>query len=219
MDPQLRAATLGAPSIQAPASPLGASNAPELAQLYGSSFQLPLASAGAQAAGNIAAQQVKEAEQAKQHKDLLGNIQNYKIVQKQDGGYDFFDPDGQQVDIATLAQRTGVKPQDVLKDSQNPIDIQFRNDYSNLQDYINAVLSKDTKKVDAYQQADQQLKQYTDKGGVDRLIKEFQLAYQRYYVPRTQNPQAWGYNVPQNPIVPTAQSSAFGLDSSSGASL
>jgi hypothetical protein len=47
MDESLRQATLGAGNIQAPASPLG--SFPELASLYQSSFQLPVA-AGAGAA-------------------------------------------------------------------------------------------------------------------------------------------------------------------------
>lgn len=218
MDPSLKAATLGAANIQAPPSPLGASNAPELAKLYQSGFQLPQATGATNAAGNIASQELTAASSKKSNP--LADINNYKFVQKPDGGYDFYDPAGQQVDIATLANRTGAKPADVLKDSQNPIDIQYRNDYKNLQDYVNAVLSKDTAKIKAYQKAEPALQQYTDKGGVHKLIEQFQQSYERYYVPRSINPNAWGANVPNNPIVPTAQTGTAlpGLPSLGGAS-
>lgn len=216
MDPNLKAAALGASSITPPASPLGASSAPELAQLYASGFQLPQATGATTAAGNIASTTVKAAQDAATQQQDLTNLKSYTIVKKGDGGYDFYDPTGQQVDIATVSQRTGTSPKDLVANSENPIDIQYRNDQTNLQDYVNAVLSGDKKKIAAYQAAQPALKQYTGRGGVDQLIQKFKQEYQRYYVTRAQNPNAWGA-VPGGPVVPTADSSAFAqLDTSGG---
>lgn len=204
----LKDATLGASAISAPVSPLGASNAPELGKLYQSTFQLPQSegatSAHAQLASQVVAEQKAAAAAAKQKQKDLSNINSYKLVKKKDGGYDFFDPDGNQVDIATLTQRTGVKPADVVKDSENPIDIQYVNDYNNLQDYISAKLSGDSKKAKAYEASKPELAQYQGKGGAHQLISDFQNYYQRYYTPRDVNPNAWGVTPGDNPFVPTA---------------
>lgn len=215
MNPDLRAATLAASNIGVPASSLGASNAPEIAKLYEAGFQLPQAklAAGAQAqnAQNVVTEQENAAKLAAQKEKDKANIGAYKIVKKGDGGYDFFDPAGQQVDIATVSQRTGAKPAEILKDSENPTDIQYVQDYSNLQDFIRAVLSGDKKKRDSYIAAQPELKSYSDKGGVSRLITDFQKSYQRFYVPRSTDPNAWGYSVPKSPVVPTNLTGADAL--------
>lgn len=217
----LKQATLGAQAIQSPTSTLGASNAPELAKLYQSSFQLPQSSgatgAAAGVASDIAAAQraaaAKAEAEAKQKAADEADINKYRFVQKPDGGYDFFAPDGQQVDIATLSQKTGVKPVDILfnsklgTDSQNPIDIQYAEDQKNLNDYIRAKLSNNKTKVQGYEAAKPELSQYQGQGGAHKLITDFQGYYQRYYVPRSVNPTAWGYNPGSNPLVPSPDTS------------
>lgn len=209
----LKAATIGAQQIQAPDSPLGASNYAAIAGHNQAAFQLPQSSGATNASANIAQQQVEAqkaaaaaakaaANDAQQKAQDLQDINKYRIVQKDDGGYDFFDPTGAQVDIATLSQRTGTKPVQVLKNSENPIDQQYVQDYGNLQNYVQAVVSGDRKTVDSYQAAEPNLKQYNDKGGVQKLIDQFKQTYQRYYTPRSVNAQAWGY--PNgNTVVPT----------------
>lgn len=211
----LKQATLGANAISAPTSTLGASNAPELANLYQSTFQLPQSSgataAHAQLASDVVAEQkaaaARAAAEAKQKAADLSDPNKYRVVQKDDGGYDFFAPDGSQVDIATLTKNTGTKPTDWLAgkygDSQNPIDIQYVEDQKNLSDYIKAKLSGNKTKIDAYETADPSLKQYQGQGGAHQLISKFQQAYQRYYVPRTQDPNAWGQNPGDSPQVPS----------------
>ena len=211
MDPNLRAAVLGASNIQAPASSLGASAAPELAKLYAINFQAPQSSlavkAQAQNASTAVQAQEEAAKIAAQKQQDLGDFKAYKIVKKNDGGYDFFDPTGQQVDIATLSQRTGANPADVLKDSQNPIDIQYVNDYQNLQKLGNALLNGDKATVQAYTDADKSLKKYaTTRGGYQQLVNDFQKYYQRYYLTRSVSPTAWGISPADHPFVPTPQS-------------
>lgn len=207
----LKDATLGAANISAPVSTLGASNAPELASLYQSTFQLPQSNgavaAGAQISGDIVAEQKAAAAAARaaaaKREANMSDINKYKIVRKDDGGYDFFDADGNQVDIATLTKRTGVKASDIVKDSENPVDIQYVNDYNNLQDYISAKLSNDKKKTAAYEASKPELAKYQGKGGAHQLINDFQNYYQRYYVPRDVNPSAWGTSPGDTPFVPT----------------
>ena len=221
MSPELQQAVLGAQNIQSPASTLGASQAPELAALYQSSFQLPQSSGAVSAGANIAADQVaaakRAAAEAKQREQDLADPSKYRAVQKEDGGYDFFAPDGSQVDIATLTQRTQTKATDWIKDSQNPIDIQYLEDQKNVNGFINAILTKDQDKINKYRNqaaaeyGEDVLAPYVSgRGGVDKLLKQFQKNYQRYYVPRSVNPQSWG-TAPGLPTVPIGSSlSEFG---------
>lgn len=211
MDPNLTAATIGANQIQAPSSSLGASQGPELANAYRSSFQLPASSSAVSAQANVsqaavaAAKAAAAAEAAKRQADL-SDPSKYRQVPSKDGGFNYFDPNGNQVDIATLTQRTGTKPQDWIKGSEDPTDIQYQQDYQNLQKFTNAVLTRDKATVDKFLNNDPNLKQYTQgKGGIHNLINQFQQTYQRYYVPRSQDPQAWG-RVPGGPVVSAGQS-------------
>lgn len=206
MDESLRAAVLGAGTAPMPASPLGASLAPELAGLNAASFAVPVSnsSAGglvvqAQEANDRAA---RAAAATKQKQADLTNPKSYRKVKKKDGGFDFYDPDGNQVDIATITQRTGAKAREFIKDSENPIDIQYMEESDNLQDYITAKLSGNKKKYQEYEQANPELKRYQGKGGVDKLISKFKQRYERYYVPRSENPNAWGTRPSDNPLVP-----------------
>lgn len=219
MDPaagyeQLRAATMAS---QGTANPLGAS--PQIAKLYDSTFALQPKQQQAVVDSAQAEQQVEQqkiAQKAAIEKQAkLADIKEYKFVKKEDGGYDFFDPDGQQVDIATLSQRTGKKAAEIIADSENPIDIQYREDFKNLEEFMNAVLTRDKKKVEQFKAAAPELAKYNDRGGISRLIEDFKKSYERYYVPRSVNPQSWGKQ-PGGVVVPTRQTGQDSFDLGDG---
>lgn len=128
MDEQLRQATLGAGSIQTPGSPLG--SFPELSQLYQSSFQLPQSSGAASALAGQS-QEAVTAQKAPKKSD-------YKKVKREDGGFGFYDPNGNEISAQDYAVAIGAKPSEVLTDSENPIDIGYLEDYRNLQEYMEA---------------------------------------------------------------------------------
>jgi hypothetical protein len=169
-------------------------------------------------AGDIVEQQraaaaaaARAAALAKQKAEDLSDPKKYRQVKKADGGFDWFDPEGNQVDIATLTQRTQTKPADWLSDSENPVDIQYLEDNKNLNDYIKAKLSKNQKKIQAYEEAQPDLAQYQGQGGAHDLISRFQKTYERYYVPRTANPNAWGTNPGNNPVVRSSAVDPYAL--------
>lgn len=62
----------------------------------------------------------------------------FQQVAKADGGYSFFDGVGNEISAWEYARATGKSPTDILKNSQNPIDMGFNQDYKQLQDYLNA---------------------------------------------------------------------------------
>jgi hypothetical protein len=204
-------------------SPLG--NFPELSRAYAGSFARignQTKTAGDEfntAVGAEAAQAQRKADleaQARRLQDMT-DPSKYQLTQKEDGGYDFFDPEGQQIDIATYAQRTGTRPADVLEKSQNPIDIQYVNDFNNLQKFMDAVVSKDTDAIKQFTDADANLKQYTSgTGGLDRLFQQFKSTYQRYYTPRNVDPRAWG-QAPSGVVVRAAKrGDTYGVGDGSG---
>lgn len=139
----LKSAVLGAQANTAPgASPLG--SFPELAQLYSSDTQLgqtqlnnaaPFYNNGVQVENDRAAA-ASAASAARKKLEDLQDPSKYKQEQKDDGGYAFYDPLGQEISAAQYAAITNKSPSEILKNSQNPIDIAFREDYDQLQNYI-----------------------------------------------------------------------------------
>lgn len=122
------------------ASPLG--NFPELSQMYATNFSSPLS--GAQAGVDQAHDKVSVSNAAQAASDAqaqaaaFADKDKYTVQQLGDGGFDFFGPDGQKVTAAQYANNTGQKLTDVLKDSQNPIDIRYVQDQTNLTKYLQA---------------------------------------------------------------------------------
>lgn len=199
-------------------SPLG--NFPDLAKAYSLSFarnrgQTQAVSDQGQAEAQVGNEQSR-IKQKIAELESMADPKNYRKVKKQDGGFDFFDPQGNQLDIATVASRTGTKAMDWVSDSENPIDIQYLNDYKNLQGFMDAVLSKDEETIKKYTGTDPNLQRYiSGRGGINNLLMDFKKAYQRYYTPRSADPQAWG-QAPSRVVVPTPQSNSYGLGGGGG---
>lgn len=143
----LKSAVLGATQQGAPTSPLG--SFPELAKLYGSSFQLPLSSGATKAqagqtditVGNQQAAQQAQQQMAAQQLKNLQDPSKYQQIKAQDGGFKFYDPTGKEISAYDYANVTGKNPSDLLKNSENTIDKSYLQDYKNLQDYINAKIA------------------------------------------------------------------------------
>lgn len=122
------------------ASPLG--SFPELSQMYATNFSSPISDANTSAQANqdqVTVENAKRAEAAaKEAAAAFADKNKYTIQQRQDGGFGFYGPDGKEVSAAQYANNTGQKLTDVLKDSQNPIDIRYVQDQQNLTKYLQA---------------------------------------------------------------------------------
>jgi hypothetical protein len=98
--------------------------------------------------------EAKAAEAARQSKiqqlQDMSDPNKYKAIRKNDGGFDFKDPAGNPIDINTYAQRTGISRADILKNSDNPVDQQFVNDYNNVNTVMQAAFNKDQATVDEF---------------------------------------------------------------------
>lgn len=143
--PQLKDAVLGAQSIQSPASPLG--SFPELAQMYQSTFQLPQSSGAtgvlAQNTNDVVDEQKRQAAAAEAARAAAASSgsrkggQGYTIQARKDGGFGYYDADGNEVSASDYADATGKDLSTVLKNSKNPIDKAFLQDYKQVNEYIN----------------------------------------------------------------------------------
>lgn len=160
-----------------------------------SSFQAPYYRSGAsqvttQNAVNDANSQAGAVQKAQAINDRLKEIQrlqdpkNYKIVSKQDGGFDYQDPAGKPITLAQYSAVTGKDPASVLKDSTNSLDIQYVNDFNNLQKLINLRINNDPKWEDFAKGlgGDTLVKTLKDTSNpADTLIKNFTQYYPNVY--------------------------------------
>lgn len=139
-----------------PSSPIG--DFPELRAFYKSSFQAPYfgtASRGRQVEGNLsdaqAAQGVASRAQAIQDRLLeikrLSDPKNYQQVKKDDGGFDFLDPDGKKISVNQYSKVTGLTPDEILKSSDNKLDRQYVNDFNNMTDLVHAIETNNQKEI------------------------------------------------------------------------
>ena len=69
---------------------------------------------------------------------------------REDGGFSFYDPDGNQIGIDRFSAVTGQDPSQILKSSDNPFDLQYVNDYGNTRDLVTAIQNGDTDKINEY---------------------------------------------------------------------
>lgn len=176
-------------SAQAPATPYA-----ELANMYRSSFQLPLAGAGAAGIGAAAGfnRQVQDQNDsvARQKKidDLKEKISGikdmfdpskYKQIRREDGGFDYYDPQGKQIQLNQYAQITGKRPYDILKDSENSVDLQYIQDYKSMQELANAFANGDKEYLD---KLPDNMKQYLKGKTMNDVMLDFKKQYPQVYI-------------------------------------
>lgn len=178
----------------APATPY-----PELAALMKSSFQLPQVTAGAGGIANLASMKTKQEDQANEVgrqqkidelKTKISGIKDmfdpgkYTQQRNDDGGFDFFAPDGSKIDLSQYAKVTGKKAVDILKDSENSNDLQYIQDYKSLQELANAFANGDKDYID---KLPDQMKDYLKGKTMSDVMNDFKKQYPQIYGMQGQN--------------------------------
>lgn len=74
----------------------------------------------------------------------------YSMYRRDDGGFGFLDPQGNEIEISRYAEVTGQNPAQILRDSDNPFDRQFLNDYQNVGNLITAIQNGDQEVVQQF---------------------------------------------------------------------
>lgn len=179
----------GASQVQAPTTD------PALASLFGSTFQLAQSNRGAQGLGVAAgyqaqadqnAQQAAAQQKAAELKDKAQQLKDmqdpnkFQKVRKDDGGFDFYDPLGNKIGIQQFSQVTGKSPKDVLKDSENSLDVQYLQDYKTMQEIANAYANNDKDTLDEIAARGDDPNFFKGKTGAD-ILNMFKSNYSHVY--------------------------------------
>lgn len=80
--------------------------------------------------------------------DKAKNPKYFQRVRKEDGGFDFLTGDGKPITAWQFAQAKGLDLPDVLKGSKNKEDMQFLNDYGNMETFLQATSEGDDTKLE-----------------------------------------------------------------------
>ncbi len=149
---------------------------------YAHQYSAPINQGLANAHVNESAVAVEEAKKAaaaaEQAKKDAEDPSKYQRIPRSDGGFGFYDPSGKEITAHDYARVIGSTVDQVLGDSENPIDRGFLQDYKNLQDYMTAWQNNDRKKIDEIQKQSPELKKITSPAD---LIKRFYQAYPTVY--------------------------------------
>jgi hypothetical protein len=158
---------------------------PEVANYAKAAFLDPITKQGVQAGGTLAGERGKEADQAdeaarqKKMNELKDQLDpsKYSRVQKADGGFAFYDPSGKEIDISKYSQFTGQTRAQILKDSENPIDQEYVNDYNNMNQFAQAIYNNDTDTVNSFRAQNPALARETPQTIMSLLIKKYPHIY------------------------------------------
>jgi hypothetical protein len=179
----------GAGQVQAPTTD------PALAALFGSSFQLAQSNRGANGIGAVAGYQAQadknaqeiaaqqKAQDLKIKAQKLKDMQDpnkFQKVRKDDGGFDFYDPLGNKIGVQQFSQVTGKSPKDILKDSENSLDVQYLQDYKTMQEIANAYANNDKDTLDEIAARGDDPNFFKGKTGAD-ILNMFKNNYSHVY--------------------------------------
>lgn len=174
---------------------------------------------GLSGSGNLAGQKAKEADEADeaarkaQMQSLADKLDpsKYRRERKADGGFAFFDPDGKEIGVDRYAQMTGMRLVDILKDSENPIDQEYINDWSNMNTLAQAMYNGDQETVSAFIAQNPGLKDRKPEDLMIELIKKYPHMYGKGSYQSTlsnRGNKAFSYN--QNALVPSVAGGSGG---------
>lgn len=160
---------------------------------------------GLSGSGSLAGQKAQEADQADeaarqaQMRKISDKLDpsKYRRERKADGGFAFFDPDGAEIGVDRYTQMTGQRLVDVLKDSENPIDQEYINDYMNMNSLAQAMYNGDQDTVNAFIGQNPILKDRKPEQLMIELIRKYPHLYGRGTYQQTlgnRGSKAFSYN-------------------------
>lgn len=160
---------------------------PEVANYAKANFLDPITKQGISGSGALAGEKAKQADQADEAarqakiqsvKDQM-DPSKYTRVRKADGGFSFYDPSGKEIDINRYSQMTGHSRADVLSDSENPVDMQYLNDFKKMQDAMNVMYGGSAADKAAFLAANPDLRGRNIQDFATDLIRKYPHMYGR----------------------------------------
>lgn len=158
--------------------------------------------AAEQAADNAAKKQAAATADKEAWDKEMNDPANFKRVAAQDGGYDFYDPAGRKINMQTYAAAKGIRPDEALKDSGNPNDTDFTNNYNKTVELGRVMATGDKSSLDKFLKSNPDVKNNIDQLGIKSYadyVKNFRQAYTPYFTQsESQGIQQQANNVPNN---------------------
>lgn len=106
------------------------------------------------ATGVRADEEERRRQQAAKEQQMRMELENdpskFQKLRKDDGGFAFYDPFGKEIDIDTYSKKTGQSRVDVLADSENPLDQQYRADWIKANEVGQAIYNNDIEAIQKY---------------------------------------------------------------------
>lgn len=117
----------------------------------------------------------------KAEQEALEDPRNYKAIIRDDGGYDFFDARGNPISAIEYARATNKRITDILKNSENPDDRSFVEDYEWVMEMGRAMQRGDAKARDKLKDRNPELYEvYKDKP-FQAVVEDLHTAYPEYF--------------------------------------
>lgn len=141
----------------------------------------------------------------------LKDPKNYRQELNDKGGYDFYNPMGDKISVQEYSQVTDRQISDILKDSKDGADQQFKKDYEDLMSYGRALQGneEDVKKFRDKDEYKGFIAKYKDKSYAD-VVNDFRTSYSGYFQPKQldtmASKDASGRNITQDTISPDGKS-------------
>jgi hypothetical protein len=133
------------------------------------------------AAKQRAQEEQDKADAAQKELDYLNDPKNYKAVVNDVGGYDFYDPSGQKLSAVQYAQATNKHITDLYKDSQDPNDKDFTEDYNRVLQLGKILQSGDKKARDKFYKENPDWKDAYGNTSYNDIVKDLRNEYSGYF--------------------------------------
>jgi len=135
-----------------------------------------------EAARRAAAQRARAELEAKEAEiKHMQDPKNYKAIVNDVGGYDFYDPLGNKIPAVDYARAKNIRITDVYKDSQDPIDKDFIEDYDRVDKLGRAMQSGDVELRDKVFEDSPEFKEKYQNWTYADIVKDLHRAYPGYF--------------------------------------
>lgn len=134
------------------------------------------------AQARVAAQAAKdEAEKKQKELDYIKDPKNYKKIVNDVGGYDFYDGMGGKITAREFASATNQHITDVYKDSQDPNDKDFTDDYNKVLELGKIIQSGDKKARDKFYKENPDWEKAYHNTPYNDIVKDLHNEYSGYF--------------------------------------
>lgn len=134
------------------------------------------------AAARQRAQEEKDkADAAQKELDYINDPKNYKAIINDKGGYDFYDSMGGKISAVDYAKATNQHITDLYKDSQDPNDKDFTDDYNRVLQLGKILQSGDKKARDKFYKENPDWQKAYSKTPYNEVVKDLRSEYPAYF--------------------------------------